>query len=114
MGRDELVEFVLITVQARQEAVRSRPHPPRWHWWEVNAQEADLELGELYSPSWFGAIASTEAGRLRMLRLIHKMAERGQVTITRSEGGRLQRVKLTAKGSRQATTLRKAGAAVKA
>ena len=79
-----------------------RPRPPAWKWWDVWEHDANLALGPRYSPTWFGDVTATEAGRVRMLRTVYRLADAGLLTLVKSEGGRLARVRLTVAGSEAA------------
>jgi hypothetical protein len=109
MDRDELAELVLTEVQKQCDAARSRPRPPAWQTWLVCRHEADIVLGPCYSPTWFGNLTATEAGRVRLLRVIYRLSNAGLLTLVKSEGGRLERVRLTTKGIRAARSIRNAG-----
>jgi len=63
MNRDDLARLVLIEVEQRCEAIRSRPRPPAWQCWTVREHDDDLAHGPRYSPTWFGDLTATEAGR---------------------------------------------------
>ncbi|QDV34100.1 hypothetical protein [Tautonia plasticadhaerens] len=108
MNRDDLARLVLIEVQQRCEAIRSRPRPPQWKCWSVLKHDLDVAHGPCYSPRWFGDASATEAGRVRLLRAVYRLADSGLLTIVKSEGGRLERVRLTASGDEAATELRNA------
>jgi hypothetical protein len=110
MTREDLARLILIEVERRCEAVRSRPRPPDWQWWNVRDYEADLEYGPAYTPQWFGDLTATEAGRVRVLRTLYRLADAGLLMIVKSEGGRLERVYLTPAGSSAAAELQTAGA----
>jgi hypothetical protein len=103
--RDELAALVLLEVERRCEAIRTRPRPPAWKWWATRDDAADRECGPRYSPTWFGGAAATEAGRVRFLRTVHRLAEAGLLTVVKSEGGRLERVRLTPAGHDAANSL---------
>lgn len=107
MTRDELAERVLLAVARQGEAIRARPRPPAWKTWAVR-DAADRERGTRYSPTWFGALAATEAGRVRLLRTVYRLAEAGLLTAVKSDGGRLERVRLTTAGD-EAIELLKVG-----
>jgi hypothetical protein len=100
MNRDDLARLVLLEVARQTEAARSRPRPPRWQTWNVWLYEADLEYGPKYSPTWFGDLTATEAGRVRTLRAVYRLSDAGLLLLTKSEGGRLERVQLTEAGQR--------------
>jgi hypothetical protein len=102
MNRDELAALVLAEVARRCEAIRDRPRPPAWKTWETRDDDDDREYGPRYSPTWFGEVTATEAGRVRMLRTVYRLAEAGLLTLVRSEGGRLERVRLTKAGTKAA------------
>jgi hypothetical protein len=106
MTRDELAELVLLEIDRRYEAARAAPEPPRWRWWLVEDRKLDLEYGPSYSPKWFGKLAETEAGRVRFLRCIYKLSAGGLVVLVKSEGGRLERLRLTPAGVAAVAELR--------
>ena len=108
MSRDDLVRMILIELEKQSEAARSRPRPPAWQWWAVRDYELDLEFGPRYSPTWFGEVATTEARRVRALRGIYRLEAAGLLEIFKSEGGRLERVRLTPAGSEAVAELRAA------
>ena len=105
MSRDELSALVLAEVARRCDATRARPRPPAWKWWEVREDEAEREYGPRYSPTWFGEATATEAGRVRLLRTVYRLADAGLLTFVKSEGGRLERVRLTKAGRDAAAVL---------
>lgn len=96
--RDDLAALVLAEVARREAAIATRPRPPAWKTWEARPDADDREYGPRYAASWFGDATATEAGRVRMLRTLYRLADAGLVEITRSPGGRLERVCLTAAG----------------
>jgi hypothetical protein len=108
MNRNELAALVLRNVEQQCEAIRTRPKPPAWRTWEVAKDEEDHEYGPRYSPTWFGVATATEAGRVRFLRTVYRLADAGLLTIVKSEGGRLERVRLTKMGWDAVAELRKA------
>ena len=105
MTRDDLARVVLIEVHQRCEVAQSRRRPPEWKPWEVWEYEADIKYGRLYSPRWFGRLTETEAGRVRMLRTVYRLADAGLLILVKTEGGRLERVRLTEAGRAAATEL---------
>lgn len=109
MNRDELAALVLAEVARQCDAIRSRPKPPAWQSWSVREDDNDRDYGPRYSPKWFGDAATTEAGRVRLLRTVYRLADAGLLTLVKSEGGRLERVRLTAAGRDAADELLKAG-----
>ena len=98
MNRDDLDALVLAEVVRRSAAIRDRPTPPAWKTWEARDDAADREYGPRYSPTWFGDATVTEAGRVRLLRTLYRLAEARLLTLVKSEGGRLERVRLTKAG----------------
>jgi hypothetical protein len=108
VNRDELDKLVLMEVKRQCDLVRDRPRPPAWQKWTVRLHELDLEHGPLYTPAWFADLAATNAGRVRLLRIIHKLAAADLLDAFRSAGGRLERVRVTAKGLRAVRSLQKA------
>ena len=108
MNRDELAALVLVEVARRCDAIAARPKPPVWKTWETLGDDADRAFGPLYSPQWFGDATATEAGRVRLLRTVYRLSDAGLLTIVKSEGGRLERVRLTKTGRQAADELRKA------
>jgi hypothetical protein len=75
----------------------------------VREDDADREHGPRYSPTWFGDATATEAGRVRLLRSVYRLAGAGLLTIVKSEGGRLERVRLTDAGGNAAELLKAGG-----
>jgi hypothetical protein len=108
MNRDELYKIVLTTIMEQCEAARLRPKPPAWNPWAVREYAFDLKYGPKYRPGWFGRVTESEAGRIRILRSIYSLAEADLLDVLKSEGGRLKRVRLTAKGLRAVRRLEKA------
>jgi hypothetical protein len=106
MNRDELASFVLSVTAERCAEVQSRPRPPDWRVFEIERYEADQTLGPEYSPQWFGGVTQTEAGSRRVLRTIYKLSDAGLLTIFKSEGGRLERVRMTRKGLKAVKSIR--------
>ena len=109
MNRDDLAEMVLLELAKRCDAIRARSKPRAWRTWEVRDDEADREHGPRYSPTWFGEMTATEAGRVRLLRTVYRLADAGLLALVKSEGGRLERVRLTDAGHEAADELTKAG-----
>ena len=109
MNRDDLAKLVLLEVARRSEVVRARTPPPTWQTWAVRDYETDREYGPSYSPTWFGAATATEAGRVRFLRTVYRLADAGLLTVVKSEGGRLERVRLTKAGRDAVAELRTVG-----
>lgn len=58
----------------------------------------DIVYGPLYSPGWFGERGATEARRVRLLRTVYRLDSAGLVDIVKSDGGRLERLRLTKAG----------------
>src|SRR5947207_4752541 len=108
MSRDERATLVLLEVARQCEAIRARPRPPAWRWWDVRDDDADREYGPRYSPAWFGGATATEAGRVRVLRTVYRLAEAGLLTAVKSAGGRLERFRLTEAGREAADERAKA------
>jgi hypothetical protein len=108
MSRDDLSATLLLEIAFRAEEARARPEPAAWRTWELDRWRADIELGPKYSPSWLGSHAATEAGRVRALRCLHKLAGAGLVDLVKSEGGRLERVQLTPAGAAAVDEMQKA------
>lgn len=102
MNRDELAAMVLAEVARQCDAIRNRPKPPAWKTWEAIPDDDDREYGPRYSPTWFGDATATEAGRVRLLRTVYRLADAGLLTLVKSEGGRLERVRLTKAGHKAA------------
>jgi hypothetical protein len=90
---------ILAELAEREMEIATRPEPPSWRHWERVPLELDRELGPVYSPRWFGDETATNAGRQRFLRAIYALEQRGLLVIVRSEGGRLERLKLTEAGA---------------
>lgn len=97
MTRNDLAETVLLEVERQLAAILARPRPQKWQVWDIDRDLDDREFGPRYSPSWFGNL--TEAGRLRFLRTVKRLEEAGLLDITRTEAGRLERVKLSEAGA---------------
>lgn len=108
MDIDDLNEVVLLEIYRQCEAIRVRGKPAAWRSWEVNRDMDDREYGPRYSPAWFGD--GTEAARVRLLRTVYRLHAAGLVKAVKSEGGRLERVKITAKGAKVVAELTKAKA----
>lgn len=105
MNRDELAALVLVKVAQQCDTIGARPRPPAWKTWETRDDDADREIGPRYSPTWFGDATATEAGRVRLLRTVYRLADAGLLTLVKSEGGRLERVRLTKAGRDAAAEL---------
>lgn len=106
MTRDDLARLALLEVDRQWEAARSRPRPPAWRCWALQEYENDLEYGPRYSPTWFGDLTGTEAGRVRVLRTLYRLADAGLVIVVKSEGGRLERLRLSPEGREAVASLR--------
>jgi hypothetical protein len=106
MTRDDLAKLVLMEIDRQCEAVRSRPSPPAWKRWEVEDHDLDLRYGPSYTPAWFGELTATEAGRVRVLRTVYRLSAGGLLILAKSEGGRLERVRLTPSGREVVAELR--------
>src|SRR4051794_22354932 len=98
MNRDDLAGYVLMELEKQCAAVRARERPPKWQTWSLERYEDDLEFGPPYTPLWFGAVTATDAGRVRVLRTVYRLAAAGLLEIMKSPGNRLERVKLTPAG----------------
>jgi hypothetical protein len=96
--RDDLAAPVLTELVRREAVIAARAKPPAWKKWEARPDADDREFGPRYSPSWFGYAGDTEARRVRLLRTVYRLAEAGLVTVVKSEGGRLERLRLTDAG----------------
>jgi hypothetical protein len=96
MTRDEIAAAVLTELAKREEEITTRPDPAKWKSWEWRELADDREYGPLYSPTWFGEL--NEAGRVRHLRTVYRLADAGLLVVVKSEGGRLERVQLTGAG----------------
>ncbi len=110
MNRDELDVMVLVEVAQQCAAIRARPRPPVWQSWSRKSHDADRELGPRYTPTWFPDVTTTEAGRVRVLRAVYRLANAGLLAVVKSEGGRLERVNLTETGKDAVAELLKAEA----
>lgn len=97
--RNDLAEIVLSELARREEEIAAHPRPPAWKTWEARPDADDREYGPRYSPTGFGAATATEAGRVRLLRAVYRLADAGLIELTKSEGGRLERIPLTATGN---------------
>jgi hypothetical protein len=98
LTRDDLAILVLTELARREAEITTRPRPPAWRVWDARPDADDREFGPRYSPTWFGDAAATEARRVRLLRTVYRLADAGLVAVTKSEGGRLERLRLTADG----------------
>lgn len=107
--RDDLAAEVLTELARREAEIASRPRPPAWRTWDVRADADDREFGPRYSPAWFGDAAATEARRVRLLRTVYRLAGAGLVTVLKNEGGRLERIRLSAAGTRAVADLATGG-----
>ena len=96
--RDELAALVLTELARREAAIAARPRPPAWKTWEARPDADDRKYGPRYSPTWLADVTADEAGRVRMLRTLYRLADAGLVELLKSEGGRLERVRLTDAG----------------
>jgi hypothetical protein len=96
--RDDLATMLLNELARRESEIAARPRPPAWKTWEARPDADDREYGPRYSPTWFGDRASTEARRVRLLRALYRLADAGLIDLTKSEGGRLERIRLTTAG----------------
>jgi hypothetical protein len=114
MTRDELAALVLLKVDQHCEAIRDRPKPPAWKTWAAMEDEAGRRYGPRYSPGWFGDAGATEARRVRLLRTVYRLADAGLLVVVKSEGGRLERVRLTDAGAAAVAELRAAEPATSA
>lgn len=94
--RDDLAMMVLTELARREAEIAARSRPPAWKTWEIRPDADDREYGPRYSPTWFSDATATEAGRVRMLRTLYRIVDSGLIELTKSEGGRLKRIKLTA------------------
>jgi hypothetical protein len=103
--RDDLAVRVLTELARREAEIAARPRPPAWKVWEARPDADDREYGPRYSPAWLGDAATAEAGRVRALRAVYRLADGGLVEPTRSPGGRLERLRLTPAGRAAAATL---------
>ncbi|MGA7496119.1 MAG: hypothetical protein WBX00_05255 [Isosphaeraceae bacterium] len=109
MSRDDLARIALLEVARRCVEVETRPVPKAWEHVAKYYHAQDRAFGPRYSPTWFGALTETEAGRVRALRALRGLEKAGLVILVRSEwAGRLQRVRLTEEGARIAEELRNA------
>jgi hypothetical protein len=111
MKTGQLNEVVLVEIARQQRRIGRRPRPEPWRRWAVDRDQDDRTLGPRYSPSWFGEAAATEAGRVRHLRAVYALADCGLVQLVKSEGGRLERVRLTPAGRKAAAASAAAGGA---
>lgn len=103
MDRQELAELLLLELAEQTEAIRLRPRPPAWKRWYVLEDELDREFGPKYSPAWFGPMP--DALRVRILRTIYHLDKIGLLTVSKN-GGRLERLQLTAEGWKMVAELR--------
>lgn len=81
----------------RELEISCRLPPPKWQKWETELYEDDLAFGPKYGfGRWFGDHPNSV--RQAYLRAVYELGERGLLEITRSGGGRLERVQLTDEG----------------
>jgi hypothetical protein len=109
MSTGQLNEAVLVEIARQQRRIKRRRRPEPWRRWDVARDQDDRTFGPLYSPRWFGPAAATEAGRVRHLRAVYALADCGLVQVVKSEGGRLERVRLTPAGRTAAAAIAAAG-----
>jgi hypothetical protein len=109
LTRDDLAVLVLTELARREAEIAARPRPPAWRVWDVRPDADDREYGPRYSPAWFGDAATTEARRVRFLRTVYRLADAGLVAVLKSEGGRLERIRLTATGTQTVADLTTGG-----
>jgi hypothetical protein len=110
MSPDDLANAVLCEAAARWDEARARPKPPRWHSLDAAEYELARDFGPRYSPTWFGDLTATEAGRQRVLRTVYRLAGAGLLEVFKSAAGRLERVRLTGEGRAAVAGLRTASA----
>ncbi|WP_439628801.1 hypothetical protein [Gemmata sp.] len=91
-----MTALILTEVVRRCDEIAARPKPPAWRTWESGPDAEDREYGPRYSPTWFGEV--DEAARVRFLRAVYGLHAAGLVAAVKSEGGRLERVKITDEG----------------
>jgi len=95
---------ILIECLARQNAIAATPEPASWEWWNVREHRDCLTYGPRYEPAkWFGGL--TNAQRQRYMRAVYDLDAEGLLLAFKSEGNRLQRVKLTEAGLARAAKL---------
>lgn len=88
----------------REREIAARPEPPEWKYWEYEPYLDDLAFGPKYAfGDWFGNHSNSV--RQSYLRSVYELGERGFLEITRSGGGRLERVALTDEGRNLAVAL---------
>jgi len=89
---------ILLECLRREREIAARPEPRPWFEWEVQAHEDDVLFGPKYRfGEWFG----DHPNRVRQayLRAVYELGgEPGLLELTRSGGGRLERVRLTDEG----------------
>jgi len=97
-------ERILAVCHLRQESIQGTPRPADWQSWLIREWEADREHGPRYSPTaWFGELSDAE--RQNFMRGVYRLAAAGLLVLFKSEGGKLQRVKLTPAGETKAAEL---------
>jgi hypothetical protein len=109
MTKTDLREMVLILIAERFEEALAEPEPARWRSWDVERWEANREYGPPYSTiRWFGALAATEAGRMRCLRMVYALESEGLLETFKDafSGSKLDRVRLTEAGWTAVASLR--------
>jgi len=109
-GRPHHERLILTKCLRLMREIAERPRPRRFSLAEA-AWEDDREYGPTYSPGeWFPAprdgLALTEAGRVRFLRAVWRLADEGLlVPVLPFRGKRLERIRLTQAGEKVAAEL---------
>lgn len=114
MKTSDLREVVLVEIARQERRIKRRPRPKPWRKWDVWRDEDDRAMGPKYSSAWFSEATRSEAGRQRHLRAVYALAAANLVSLVKSEGGRLERVRLTRNGRKAVAELeaaRRVGAA---
>jgi len=96
--RDDLAAMVPAELARREAEIVARPRPPVRKTWEARPDADDREYGPRYSPTWFGDRVTTEARRVRLLRTLYRLGDAWLIELTKSEGGRLERIRRAAAG----------------
>jgi len=108
--KQDIAELVLRTIDAKHREARAATPPPLWLPLRSEEHRDAVAMGPRYSPQWFGDLAADNAGRVRLLRTVHELVDAGFISATFSDGGRLQRVKLSEAGEAAVAELNRQGA----
>ena len=95
---------ILVECRARHYAITVAAEPPDWKPYEVREHFDGVEHGPRYLPGeWFGRLSDAE--RQRYMRAVYDLDAEGLLVAFKTEGGRLQRIKLTPAGETKAAEL---------